>query len=272
VAVGLTLAAAAAAGTYSLVRRAARNGPFGELVRRAADRYLASGITAWEFARGKLAMDPVYRAGVTGRLLPDGGTLVDIGCGQGLMLALLADARAAYEGGAWPSGWPPPPRFDRLVGIETRPRVASIARDALDGAAVVHQTDARTTSIERARAMLLFDVLHLLPRADQDALLASVAGQLEAGGVVLVRETDAGAGWRFKAVRLGNRLKAFAFGTWRRQTFHPRTPDEWRACFERHGFEADVRPMGEGTPFANVLFRLTARDAAARASRSALPA
>jgi uncharacterized protein (DUF2062 family) len=272
VAVALLLALAAAAGTYSLVRRAARNGPFGELVRRAADRYVASGITAWEFARGKLAMDPVYRAAVAGALLPDGGTLVDIGCGQGLTLALLAEARTAYEEGAWPAGWPPPPRFDRMVGIEARPRVASMARTALEPDAEVLQADARTVAIGRARAILLFDVLHLLPVEDQDALLGAVARQLDPGGVVLVREADAGAGWRFRAVRIGNRLKAFLFGTWRRQTFNPRTPDEWRTCFERHGFDADVRPMGEGTPFANVLFRLIARDAAARPTRSALPA
>jgi hypothetical protein len=31
------------------------------------------------------------------------------------------------------------------------------------------------------------------------------------------------------------------------------------ACFTNHGFLVDTQPMGQGTPFANVLFRLTAR-------------
>jgi SAM-dependent methyltransferase len=257
--VGVVLSVVAAAGTYSLVRGSGQDRPFVDLVRRAADRYLDASITAWEFARGKLRMDPVYRATLSSDVLPSGGTLVDLGCGQGLTLALLAEARLAFDARAWPPAWPPPPRFERVVGIETRRRVAAIARRALDGDAEVIEGDARVVALDRARAVLLFDVLHLLTPDDQDSLIAAVAGRLEPGGVVLVREADAGAGWRFTAVHAGNRLKALVTGTWRRQSFHPRTEHEWRDCFSRHGFLVDARPMGEGTPFANVLFRLTLR-------------
>ena len=257
--VGAVLAALAAAGTYSLVRGSGSDRPFAELVRRAADRYLEASITAWEFARGKLRMDPVYRATLSPEILPSGGTLIDVGCGQGLTLALLAEARLAADEGTWPREWPPPPRFDRIVGIETRRRVAAIARHALAGQAEVIEGDARTVAFEPARAVLLFDVLHLLPQDDQDALIASIAARLEPGGVLLVREADPGGGWRFAAVRAGNRFKAFVTGEWRKQSFHPRSDADWRACFARHGFAVDVHPMGQGTPFANILFRLTRR-------------
>jgi uncharacterized protein (DUF2062 family) len=257
--VGAVLAALAATGTYSLVRGSGAERPFADLVRRAADRYLDASITAWEFARGKLRMDPVYRATLSSGLVPAGGTLVDVGCGQGLTLALLAEARLSFEGGTWPRAWPPPPCVDRMVGIESRRRVAAIARHALDGAAEVIEGDARRVALEPARTVLLFDVLHLLPPDDQESLLASIAARLEPGGVVLVREADPGGGWRFAAVRAGNRLKALVAGTWRQQSFHPRSDADWRACFARHGFAVDVRPMGQGTPFANILFRLTIR-------------
>jgi len=279
--VGAIFAAIAAAGTYALVRESGADRWFGELVRRAADRYVESSITAWEFARGKLRIDPAYRAVLSPDLLSGGRTLVDIGCGQGLTLALLAEARHACEEGRWPDRRPAPPQFDRMIGIESRRRVAAIARAALVGAADVIAGDARAIDLELAHAILLFDVLHLLPYDDQEALLASLLRRLDPGGVVLVREADAGGGWRFVAVRFGNRLKALAFGTSTEQAFCPRTRDEWRACFAHIGFESDVRPMGDGTPFANVLFRLTvaprqrsgqAADAAAPRRRSALPA
>ena len=61
---------------------------------------------------------------------------------------------------------------------------------------------------------------------------------------------------RFTAVWLAIRLKAVAFGAWR-QPFHARTEMEWRACFGKHGFLVDTREMGQGTPFANMLFRLS---------------
>ena len=271
VVVGAVVAAIAGAGTYGLVRESGTDRWFADLVRRAADRYVESSITAWEFARGKLRLDPAYRAVLSPGLLSSGRTLVDIGCSQGLTLALLAEARRSCEDGRWPDDRPPPPRFDRMIGVESRRRVAAIARAALTGAAHVIGGDARGIDLEPAHAVLLFDVLHLLPHGDQETLLAAVARRLDPSGVVLVREADAAGGWRFVAVRLGNRLKALVTGTARQHTFSPRTQAEWRACFARLGFESEVRPMDEGTPFANVLYRLTAADAAARPIRSALP-
>ena len=219
-------------------------------------------------------MDPVYRAVLSPDILPPGGTLLDIGCGQGLTLALLVEARRAYVEQRWPPSWPAPPCFDRMVGIETRPRPAASAREALEGDAEVIEADVRTDGkLEPARAALLFDVLHLL-RAGRAGGAAQHASRrlLEPSGVVLVREADAGVGWRFTAVRVGNRLKAFAFLTWRTQTFHPRSQAEWRDCFARHGFESETRPMGAGTPFANVLFRLTlAAGASAPGAQPSLP-
>ena len=255
--VGALLAALAATGTWALVRGSGRDPWFTDLVRRASDRYLGGSITAWEFARGKLRMDPVYRATLSPDILPPGGTLLDIGCGQGLTLALLVEARRAFAEQRWPASSPEPPRFDRMVGIETRPRPAASAREALEGDAEVIEADLRTAPLEPAHAALLFDVLHLLHSDEQEALLGTLASMLDPAGVVLVREADAGVGWRFMAVRIGNRLKALVFRTWKTQTFHPRSQVEWRDCFARHGFLSEMRPMGDGTPFANVLFRLT---------------
>jgi hypothetical protein len=106
-----------------------------------------------------------------------------------------------------------------------------------------------------ARVVLFFDVLHMMPAADQEQLLASTAKGLEPGGMILIREPDAAAGWRFLAVRAGNTAKAVLTGNWR-QTFHFRTVEDWTVCFTRLGFRVDERGAGQGTPFANVLFVL----------------
>jgi len=255
-AVGGALGILSAAATYLMARAGDDDPQFVALVRRAADRYVSTSITAWEFARGKLRGDPLYRTVLTECRLPSGGTLVDVGCGQGLMLALLAECEAARRAGAWPSSWPPPAVFDRLVGIETRRRVAAIARRALDGVATIVEGDARTHAMNGSCVVLFFDVLHMMPAADQEALLASTAQGIEPGGMILIREPDAAAGWGFLAVRAGNTAKAVLTGNWR-QTFHFRTIEDWTACFTRLGFSVNVRGAGEGTPFANVLFVLT---------------
>jgi hypothetical protein len=175
------------------------------------------------------------------------------------MLALLAEARQSS-----PPSRSSLPRFDRLIGVEVRPRIARLARKALGRDAEILEVDGRSiapgaVAIEPCSAVVFFDVLHLMSADDQEAILRTMAAALEPGGIILVRDADASAGWRFSTVRAGNRLKAILSGAWR-QTFHFRTRLEWLDCFARLGLDADVRPMGDGTPFANVLFRLTVRD------------
>ena len=56
--------------------------------------------------------------------------------------------------------------------------------------------------------------------------------------------------------RLGRMASGVAF----------RTVSEWRECFSRHGLEVQGAPADAGTPFANYLFRLTARQAESAAT------
>lgn len=219
---------------------------FAEIVAHASARYRPSGRTAYHFARGKLRGDPVYRAVLEGGLLPEAGTVLDLGCGGGLMLAVLASVRVLS--GAAPtsaSAW-------RLVGVETRPKAAAIARRALGGEAEIVTDDVRRRPLPRAHVILLFDVLNMMRAADQDALLAALLRSLEPGGVLLVREADAAAGWRFRAVRASNSLKAWLTGASARE-FHFRPLAGWRRWLEKAGLAVETHPMGMGTPFGNVL-------------------
>jgi SAM-dependent methyltransferase len=253
--VGGALGIAMAAATYAMSRASPDDEAFLALVRESSDRYITTSVTAWEFARGKLRGDPIYRAIVSGSLLPSGGTLVDIGCGQGLALALLADAGRRFREGTWPAQWNPPPQFEQRIGVELRSRTADVARKALEGDAEIIAADVRGLTQTRCRAALFLDVLHMMPTPEQEAVIAATAAALEPGGVILVREADASAGWRFMAVRVGNGLKAIAFGSWR-QRFYFRTADQWVACFASQGLAASLQPMSHGM-FANVMFRVT---------------
>ncbi len=251
VVVGLVIGAIGAAVTYA-ARRPAKDPFFQLLVRRASDRYLDTGITAWEFARGKLSGDPVYAAALSTELPGATGTLLDIGCGQGLTLALVAEAQQTAAQGAWNTASPDPPAFTRLVGVETRPRIAAIAARALVHEAEIISGDARTAGLPPHDVALLFDVLHMMPDADQRQLLRAVRAAVAPTGRILVREADAAAGWRFRMVWLGNTVKALLTGNWR-QRFTFRTAAEWRALLHEEGFAPHLEPMGEGTPFANLL-------------------
>ena len=258
--VGAAVGASTAAVTYATLHRSLVDDRFMAIARPASDRYVGDSITAWEFARGKLAGDSVYRQTLAAGLLHSGGTLLDVGCGQGLMLSLLIEARRTFDAGGWPPAWPEPPRFERLIGVELRRRAARLAERALDGGAQIVQADVSDYPVAECDAILLFDVLHMMPADRQDALIVSAAARLRPGGVLLVREADASAGRRFHAVLAGNRIKALVSGAWRLR-FHFRSTNEWLAAFARAGLDAAVVPTGDGRPHANVLFRAVKRDA-----------
>jgi uncharacterized protein (DUF2062 family) len=220
------------------------------LLAAAADRYLPVSITAWEFARSKLRSDPVYADVVLGGHLPPAGRLLDVGCGGGLLLAALATARTWHAHRAWPAGWPPPPDLE-LHGIELRQRPVEIARMALGTDASVVRADVMEAEIGSFDAIAIVDVLHLLPRSDQDALLMRLGRALRPGGVLLLREADAAAGWRFQLVRAVNFVRGLAQGRWRRFGF--RTVPEWEQTLRGFGLRV-ARPSNSSTAaFANVL-------------------
>jgi SAM-dependent methyltransferase len=223
-------------------------GRFDAIAAHASRRYRAAGITQWQIARGKLYGDPVFRSVCEGPWIA-GRSVVDLGCGQGLMLALLSSARElGYELlGDEPKNPP------RLIGVELRARSAELARLALRDHAEIVTGDAREFSLPACETVFIFDVLHLLPAADQEGLLERIARALPRGGTLLLRDADAAAGWRFHCVQITNRFRARLSGG-SDQSYHFRTADGWRALLVRHGFSVEIQPMGQGTPFGNVLF------------------
>ena len=250
--IGAVLAIVLGLLTYWAARRRQLHPDIAALREEAARRYLDTGMFQWEFVRGKLRHDPLYFNLLRRGSLPSDGLLLDLGCGRGIVFSLLLAAWEVEVRGLYPGGWEPPPRNLTFHGIEGRPKTAATAREALGDNAEIETADLRTAALPAAKAILLLDVLHYLPAADQEALLARAAAALAAGGVLLIRDADAAAGWRFAATRLQERLSALARGHWR-QRFHYRSAAEWAELMARRGLAVDAQPMGMGTPYANVL-------------------
>lgn len=249
--VGAVLAAGFGLFTLWAARRRQRHPHVEALVERTAYRYLDTGMFNWEFVRGKLRHDPVYSNLLRRGFLPSQGRLLDLGCGRGILLALLRTARELFESGEYPEDWAPPPVLE-LHGIEGRLKDAETARHALGEGATIETADLRDADFPPSEAVLLLDVLHYLPAEAQEDLLARTAQILAPGGVLLIRDADAAAGWRFTATRVQERLTALARRHWK-QRFCYRSAAEWRELLERLGLNTGEEPMGMGTPYGNVL-------------------
>jgi len=223
------------------------------LLDAAARPYFGSNAPAWRFARNKLRFDPVFFTLLQRGCLPDRGTLLDLGCGQGLLLALLVAARDQFRCGQWPPAWPPPPLNLILQGIELDPDRASLAQRVLVNQAQVTRHDIRDAVFPPCSAVVLLDVLMYLEERDQLRVLEKAAAALGPGGLLLVREADAGAGFAFRVTRWSERLLEILRGRLR-DRLHYRSAIQWAGLLESLGFSVGVESMSAGTPFANMLF------------------
>jgi SAM-dependent methyltransferase len=222
------------------------------LIDAVARRYRPAGYFAELFARGKLAHDPLFLGLLEHGGIPNGARVLDLGCGQGLLLCLLAVSSGLSRAGIWPLGWPAPPEALRLAGIESSPIAVRRARRALASDGSIEQQDLRVARLEPSDVIALIDVVHYLEPEAQDRLLERVADALSPGGVLLMRVCADSSGARARFTRTTDRFGALTRGhfVWR---LHGRSVAAWLAALDKLGLRASVEPASQGTPFANAL-------------------
>jgi uncharacterized protein (DUF2062 family)/trans-aconitate methyltransferase len=249
---GIVLGTIASSIAWFVRVRAPQSSLWKRLIDSASRPYLECGIFHWEFVRGKLGRDPLYRSLFQSGCLPRSGLLVDLGCGRGIVPAAIAAARALDREGHWDPSWPEPPHDLAITGVDSRGDVVRVAREAIGHAAQIDLAQLERYRPPPCEAILLFDVLHYLPASEQEALLERAIDALRPGGILVLREPDAERGLRFVLTRMAERLAALARRHWR-QRFCYRGKSAWRALLERHGLEVVATPMWAGTPYGNVM-------------------
>jgi 2-polyprenyl-3-methyl-5-hydroxy-6-metoxy-1,4-benzoquinol methylase len=218
----------------------------------ATTRYRAAGRYAFHFSRGKLKHDPVFVSILRDAMIPDDARILDLGCGQGILLSTLIAARQCFESGIWPLGWPAPPARLKLHGIDLLARDIRRAHQALGESAVVERGDIRDALFPDSDVVVILDVLHYVSSKEQEDILSRVAESLGKSGRLLLRVADSQAGARSVFTYLGDRLGTLLRGElWPRHVHRPIS--EWSTILGRLGFSVSARPMSQGTPFSNVL-------------------
>jgi len=222
------------------------------LLAEACNPYRKADLFAYFFARGKLRADPVYRAILQRGLLLGRSRILDLGCGQALLMAWLRAARRLHDRGDWPDAWPAPPKPLATRGIELMSRDVKRARRALGSETDIATGDIRDAEFGATDAIVILDVLHYMVPNAQCRVLQLARKALPPRGLLLLRICDAGAGLRYRYTRWVDTAVMLARGHVS-ATPHCRSLGEWQALLGECGFDSDARPMSQGTPFANVL-------------------
>jgi SAM-dependent methyltransferase len=222
------------------------------LIEATAARYRAAGPYAFHYTRAKLRRDPLYFSLLEHGLIPDQARVLDLGCGQGVLLSLLATAAGFFHLRNRPDNWPQVPRGLRLRGIDMQPNAVRRARIALGAAASVERADVSSAEFPDSDVIVLLDVLHYLSPAAQEAVLDRAAKALLANGVLILRVADPESGIRSLLTRHSDRIASLLRGElW--GAYHLRPVSEWISLLESLGLRVRAMPMSQRTPFANVL-------------------
>jgi SAM-dependent methyltransferase len=224
---------------------------FRALARRAAQRYRGRGRYARHFAFGKLMHDPFFRHVLEHGLIPPRTRVLDLGCGQGLLAALLEAARERTAAGEWPADWPAATAAS-IHGIDLLAQDVERARVAGGPGATFDCADIRTSEFGTVDLVVMLDVAHYMDETAQDDVVRRARSALAGGGTLLLRVADASGSLRFRLTLAADRVAMRLRGA-RAGRYHCRTIEAWKRCLGETGFRVEARPMSAGTPFANVL-------------------
>ncbi len=249
--VGTVLGAIVALAVYLAARGSEVPAAYAPRVDEMVLRYLDVSIRDAEGARRSLLLDPVYPW-----LLEDPGFLasnriLDLGCGRAVAGVLgLGRAGEGLEGRSY-------------TGVDLSPRYVRVAREAM-GPAPGHrviEADLRDFDPAPADLVLALNVLRYLPPSAQDALLRRLGKALPPGARVVVRDVDAGAGWRFRAAAARDLLSLVVPGR-ARYGLHYRRASDVRNAMAAAGFDVSEPSLPRASRGARFVLVGTRRPAA----------
>jgi 2-polyprenyl-3-methyl-5-hydroxy-6-metoxy-1,4-benzoquinol methylase len=160
-------------------------------------------------------------------LLPETGSLLDVGCGHGLFLRLARAARPAL----------------RMTGIDYAADKIEAARSAfasLDGAApALAVTDVRDLPPASFDVVTSIDVFYLIPRAEWGGVLRRIHECLVPGGTLVFKELDRTRRLRFRLIELEEWLAVRVLKWTQGGLRHWPPPDEVRSELTAAGFAVE---------------------------------
>jgi trans-aconitate methyltransferase len=182
-------------------------------------------------------------AGILEQHFPKRGLIVDLGCGYGVISHLVSAACP-----------------DRAVmGIDISSRRIQAAKGSVNhrGNIEFYAADIRDVQIPPCDAIMVIDILHMLPYRDQERVLAQCYEKLCDSGVLVIKDTMKSPCWRYIYTYAEEVIKT-GLGVYGREV-RGRSPRYWEVqeflkILNKIGFHATSVPLKSYLPYPGVFY------------------
>lgn len=191
------------------------------------------------YVASKLRRDGVFAAAYE-LLRKSDEAILDIGCGVGLLPFYLRERGCTQP----------------VIGLDLDTRKTQRAREIASGryeGVTFLDQNAGDTLPEFSGNVTMLDVLHYVPRPQQQGLLREAAARVGSGSMLLLRDCIRDGSLRYRITYWQERA-AQTVGWNVKVPFHFVSREEIGASFSPNEFRCEERPMWGGGPFNNYLF------------------
>ncbi|MFQ5801485.1 MAG: class I SAM-dependent methyltransferase [Candidatus Methylomirabilales bacterium] len=174
-------------------------------------------------------------------LFPPAGRILDVGCGDGLLLFLLS--------------LEPESQARTHAGIDPDKDKISVARRARIDNAEFHLGEVSTLPSDAYDCVAIIDVLYLLPKSQWAEFLENSVRVLRKSGLLIVKEIADKPRWKSWFAYIEEILAIRVIGMTKGDVPHFEPIDVYRASIEAAGADVfRIDYLGTGRPHAHVVF------------------
>jgi len=171
---------------------------------------------------------------------PKSGTVVDLGCGNGLFAAILKLGSPTRQ----------------ILGFDLDEKKIRMAHETFDPWTGLKFQTGNIVEMDYPEADVysLIDVLYLMPIAAQDIIFKKCRAALKPGGVLIIKDMDVRPRWKYAWNMLQEILAVKIIGFTLGGKFHFRSREDYVKTLERIGFRVDVVALDKGYWYPHILY------------------
>jgi len=175
--------------------------------------------------------------------LPERGLVLDLGCGYGLISHLVS---ASYP--------------DRsVVGIDLSSRRIQVARRSVDHRKNIefHAADIREVQPPHCDAIMMIDILYMLPYRDHEQILARCYENLCNGGILIIKDNSKSPYWKYAYAYVEDviKIKLRVYGREiTKQSLRYWDVQDFLKLLEKIGFHATMIPLKSYLPYPGIFY------------------